>query len=136
MSLVRFSPFDDLFRTFANVGEPVGRDEWLPAVDIVENERAYEISVEVPAVARENINVSLKDGVLTVSGERSREKVDGERSHRVERQYGKFVRSFRLPENIDEDGINDGDEVNGTGPNAPFGPTKPCSVCGYSTRRT
>ena len=106
MSLVRFSPFDDLFRTFANVGEPVGRDEWLPAVDIVENERAYEISVEVPAVARENINVSLKDGVLTVSGERSREKVDGERSHRVERQYGKFVRSFRLPENIDEDGIS------------------------------
>ena len=106
MSLVRFSPFDDLFRTFANVGEPVGRDEWLPAVDIVENERAYEISVEVPAVARENINVSLKDGVLTVSGERSREKTDGERPHRVERQYGKFVRSFRLPENIDEDGIS------------------------------
>ena len=105
MSMVRYSPFDDLFRTFANVGEPMARDEWAPAVDIVETEKAYEISLEVPAVARDNINVSVKDGVLTVTGERSREKLEGEKVHRVERRYGKFVRSFRLPENIDEEGI-------------------------------
>ncbi len=105
MSLVRYSPFDDLFRTFASTGEPLGRDEWVPPVDIVETERAYEISLEVPAVPKEAINVSLKDGVLTVSGERSREKAEGERLHRVERVYGKFARSFRLPDNIDEEGI-------------------------------
>ncbi len=105
MSLVRYSPFDDLFRTFANAGESLSRDEWSPAVDITENDKAYEIALEVPAVAKDNIAVSLKDGVLTVSGERTRETVENERVHRVERQYGKFVRSFRLPENIDEDGI-------------------------------
>ena len=60
MSLVRYNPFDDLFRTFGNVGEPISRQEWFPAVDIVENENAYDISLEVPAVARENSRPSIR----------------------------------------------------------------------------
>lgn len=109
MSIVRWNPwreFDDLFTTMATLpGESLSRSEWLPAVDISETDGEYKIDVEIPAVARENINVSVKDGVLTVAGERKVEKEADGKTHRVERHTGRFCRSFRLPENVDEEGI-------------------------------
>ncbi|MCP5181572.1 MAG: Hsp20/alpha crystallin family protein [Pseudomonadales bacterium] len=102
MSLIRYSPIDDLFRTFANYGEPVSRGEWLPAVHIGELESAYEIDIDLPGVAREDIHVSVNEGVLTVSGERKPVEREGVRVHRNERTLGKFSRTFRLPENADE----------------------------------
>ena len=70
-----------------------------------EDDKSYQIDLEIPAVARENVEVSVSDGVLTINGERTmEEKGDGKR-HRVERRYGKFTRSFRLPENADEENI-------------------------------
>ena len=101
MSLIRYSPIDDLFRTFANLGEPLARDEYLPAVHIVELERAYEIAIDLPGVAREDIHVAVNDGILTVTGERKLVEAEGARVQRSERTLGKFNRTFRLPENAD-----------------------------------
>lgn len=109
MSIVRWNPwreFDDLFTNVAGLpSENLGRSEWLPPVDISETDTAYKIDVEIPAIARDDINVSIKDGVLTVTGERKVEKDTDGKTHRVERQYGRFSRSFRLPENVDEESI-------------------------------
>ncbi len=110
MNVVSWSPFrefDDLFSRFpVSLGENLARSEWLPPVDISESEAAYRIEIEIPAVASEDVSVSVKDGVLSVTGERNVEKeVEGKR-HRVERRFGKFTRSFRLPENVDEESIS------------------------------
>lgn len=109
MSIAHWNPwreFDDLFTRMTAPGEALARSEWLPPVDITEAEDAYHIDVEIPAVAPEQVDVSVKDGVLTVSGERcgQSESAEGKR-HRVERRWGRFSRSFRLPENVDEDAI-------------------------------
>lgn len=110
MSIVHWSPwrdFDDLFtRMTGPSGESMGRSEWLPPVDITETENAYRIEMEIPSVAAGDLDVSVNDGVLTVSGERKSESESGEgKRHRVERRWGKFSRSFRLPENVDADAI-------------------------------
>lgn len=109
MSIVRWNPlreFDDLFtRGSFYPSESLARSEWLPPVDISETESDYRINVEIPAVAADDVSVTVKDGVLTVAGERSRETEDGGKSHRIERSYGRFTRSFRLPENVDENAV-------------------------------
>ena len=109
MNLVNWSPFrefDDLFSRIPAVpGENLARSEWVPPVDIAETEGAYRIEIEIPAVARDDVSVSVKDGVLSVSGERKFERETEGKRHRVERRYGKFTRSFRLPENVDEEHI-------------------------------
>ncbi len=110
MNVVRWSPFrefDNFFQSFDRPVAPVRRADWLPLVDIRETEDNYQIDVEVPAVAAEDLSVSVTDGVLSVSGERkvSETKDKDGRAHRVERRYGKFVRNFRLPEDADENGV-------------------------------
>ncbi len=108
MSIVHWNPWRELDGLFARPAEMPARAEWLPPVDITETENAYRIDMEIAAVAAEDVSVSVKDGVLTVSGERKsgRDAGEGEgRRHRVERHWGKFSRSFRLPENADQDGI-------------------------------
>ncbi len=109
MNVVRWNPFrefDDFFTRGAGYpSESLARSEWLPPVDITESESDYRINVEIPAVAADDLKVTVKDGILTVAGERRYEKEDAGKSHRVERRYGRFVRSFRLPENVDEEGV-------------------------------
>lgn len=110
MNVVHWNPwreFDELFTRLAGpTGETLARSDWLPPVDITETEKAYLIDLELPAVPAEAVEVSVKDGVLTVSGERNSEnRSDDGKRHRVERRWGKFSRSFRLPENVDEDAI-------------------------------
>ena len=111
MNVVRWSPFrelDNLFQALDRPTAPVRRADWLPLVDIRESEGAYEIDVEVPAVASEDLSVSVADGVLTVSGERKvadRSEDEGNRVHRVERRYGRFVRNFQLPDDADHEQI-------------------------------
>jgi HSP20 family protein len=112
MNVVRWSPFrefDSLFRELERNTAPVRRADWLPLVDIRETDTAYQIDVEVPAVAAEDLSVNVAERVLTVSGERksSEERgTDEGRVHRTERRYGKFVRSFQLPEDADLDNIS------------------------------
>jgi HSP20 family protein len=107
MSLVRWNPFDEFDSVFAGLPATSPRrvSEWLPPVDITETDDSYLIDLELPAVAREDIKVSVNDGLLTVSGERKSEIRENGKMHRVERYYGKFQRSFRLPENVSEESI-------------------------------
>lgn len=74
---------------------------WAPNVDIAENPDSYEIHAELPGMREEDINLTLNNNILTISGEKKRE-VQEEKDNfvRVERSYGKFERSFSLPNNI------------------------------------
>ena len=111
MNVVRWSPFrefDNFFQALERPTPALRRADWLPLVDIRETDTNYQIDVEVPAVAAEDLSVSVTDGVLSVSGERkvSEVKDDEGKVHRVERRYGKFVRNFQLPEDADADAIS------------------------------
>lgn len=109
MNVVNFNPlrdFDDFFSRVTRYPSGNGnRTEWSPPVDISETDGEYKINVEIPAVSAKDVNVTVKDGVLTVTGERRFEKEDSHKSHRVERRYGRFTRTFALPENADEESI-------------------------------
>ena len=73
----------------------------MPAFDIAETKKEYTITGEIPGMDVKDLEVTLSDGILTVKGEKKHEKEDkGENYYRVERQYGSFHRSFRLPENV------------------------------------
>lgn len=80
---------------------------FVPRVDIVEAENAFEIHVAVPGMNKEDFKLDLNDSLLTVSGERkfTKEKKDNS-FHSIETQYGSFSRSFTLPENVDANNIS------------------------------
>jgi len=80
--------------------------EWAPLVDITEDEKEYLIKAELPEVKKDDVKVSVQDGVLTISGERKSEKEEkNKKFHRVEWAYGSFSRSFTLPEDADADKV-------------------------------
>lgn len=80
---------------------------WAPAVDISETDKEYLVKGELPGVKKDDVNVELHNGVLTLSGERRYEKEDkDEKYHRVERAYGSFSRSFSVPDNVDANAIS------------------------------
>jgi HSP20 family protein len=83
------------------------KDEWLPAFDIVENEKEYVFSAELPGMEVKDIEVTLSDGILTVKGEKKQEHEDkGKDYHRIERHYGSFHRSFRIPGKVKMEGVD------------------------------
>ena len=76
--------------------------QWVPLVDISEDDAEYVIKAELPEIKKEAVRVIVENGVLTISGERAFEKEEGtKRYHRVERSYGSFARSFAVPEDAD-----------------------------------
>jgi HSP20 family protein len=80
--------------------------EWVPAVDIVEDDKGYLLKVELPEVRKEDVKVTVESGTLTISGERQGEKeAKGRKFHRVERYYGRFERSFSLPDDARSDDV-------------------------------
>eukprot|EP01112_Ceratiomyxa_fruticulosa_P014033 TRINITY_DN3993_c0_g1_i1.p1 TRINITY_DN3993_c0_g1~~TRINITY_DN3993_c0_g1_i1.p1 ORF type:complete len:189 (-),score=51.20 TRINITY_DN3993_c0_g1_i1:197-763(-) len=80
---------------------------WRPTVDLRENEKSYIVHAELPGLRKEDINIDVHDGVLSISGERKFEhKEEKEKYHRVERSYGKFYRSFAIPKTVDPSTIN------------------------------
>ena len=80
--------------------------EYHPSVDIVETGEAYELEFDLPGFTRDDIKVSVNDGVLKVSGERTRNVEKNERYYRYfERPEGTFSRSFTLPDHVDGEGI-------------------------------
>ena len=118
MRVIKWEPFrdvDDIFdRFFAETlrrWPRVGTDarpsyDWAPVADVSETDAEYVIKAELPEVRKEDVNITLQDGVLTLTGERKQEKsTDDEKVHRVERFYGSFARRFALPDNVDETGI-------------------------------
>lgn len=78
-----------------------------PRVDIVEDNKTYRLSAELPGLDLDDINLDLSDGVLTLSGEKKTEKKEDKEDnyHMMERSYGFFRRSFSLPPSIEEDKI-------------------------------
>jgi HSP20 family protein len=95
---------DRLFEdTFARDGS-----SWVPAVDVQENDKEILLELELPGLKPENVEVTAENGVLTVRGEKKSERKEGEenRYHIVERAYGSFMRTFQLPQGIDEEQIN------------------------------
>lgn len=119
MSLVRWEPFsnvDELFNRMlpASFGRwprfalPSNgeKHEWAPSADISETEKEFLIRAELPAVKKEDVKVTIDQGMITIEGERKQEKEDKtEKYHRVESFHGSFMRSFSLPENVSTDGI-------------------------------
>jgi len=120
MSLVRWEPFSgtdeffnrmmpSLFGRWPRVSLPTdgqGRLEWAPSADISETDKEFLIRAELPAVRKEDVRVTVDEGMITIEGERKQEKEDkAEKYHRVESFYGKFSRSFSLPDNISADAI-------------------------------
>jgi len=79
--------------------EDRGQD-FTPACDIIESEEEYKILLDLPGLTKKEINIALKDHVLSVKGERSEELSEGETYRRQERRSGVFSRSFALPENV------------------------------------
>ena len=119
MSIVRYNSalndfvptsFNNLIDRFFN--ESISRSggsaySFTPRVDVVEDEKAFEIHVVVPGVNKEDFKLDLNDSLLTISGERKFLKEKKENNfHSIESQYGTFSRSFSLPENVDATKIN------------------------------
>jgi len=109
MSMIRWTPRRslmtlprDLDQFFGNFGMDYNTDTvWNPAVDIVENDKGYEVKAELPGMKKDEIKISFEDDVLSLSGERKNEKEEnGKNFHRIERSYGKFERCFHLPKNV------------------------------------
>jgi HSP20 family protein len=119
MELVRWEPFEGLNRLHSRINdlfdESFGRARslpsatagvWLPAVDILESKDAYLIRAELPGMKKEDFNLEVNDGTLTLSGERKAENLsDGVEYHRTERVNGRFSRSFYLPQTVKQDAI-------------------------------
>ncbi|MDE3155920.1 MAG: Hsp20/alpha crystallin family protein [Acidobacteriota bacterium] len=116
MAIVRWDPLRELLTlqnrmntAFAEAaGRPAGDDlltrgSWVPAVDIFETpDQALVLKAELPEVKREDIQLTIDNGTLTLSGERKlTHEVKEESYHRLERSYGAFSRSFRLPPTVD-----------------------------------
>ncbi|MGM0622764.1 MAG: Hsp20/alpha crystallin family protein [Campylobacterota bacterium] len=98
-------------RAFYNLGQAdAKKDEsisaFIPQVNTREDERAYYLDVDLPGVKKEDISIDVDEGVLSIYGERNfKDEVKEEDYYKVETRFGKFQRSFTLPENIDTEAI-------------------------------
>ncbi|GAB1724531.1 MAG: Hsp20 family protein [Nitrospira sp. CR1.1] len=119
MAIVRWDPFRELEEMSDRLNRMITRPgaaqtatqgkevmtvtDWAPTVDISETEAEYAIKAELPEIKKEDVKVTVEDGVLTLQGERKQEKEEkAKKYHRIERSYGRFVRSFTLPDSVDE----------------------------------
>ena len=114
MPIVKWDPLQEIGSLLDRYTKAVGRPikgsqeimatgDWAPRVDIAETDKKFVIKAEIPEVQKEDVKVTVDSGVLTIRGERKQEKEEKEKKfHRIERYYGSFVRSFTLPDNVDE----------------------------------
>jgi HSP20 family protein len=99
--------FEDTLSRTRGREEGLGTGMWTPAVDIFETAESVVVKAELPGLTREQVGIEVKDGVLTLKGERKVEKeVKEENYHRIERAYGTFQRSFSLPASVDQEKIS------------------------------
>ncbi|HJV93678.1 MAG TPA: Hsp20/alpha crystallin family protein [Azonexus sp.] len=120
MNLTKWDPLSELEAMSSHLNRIFGRPalpgaaahdmlkmaDWTPSVDISETDKEFLIKAEIPGVKKEDVKVTIESGMLTIKGERKMEKEEkGKKFHRVERSYGSFVRSFRIPDGVDESKI-------------------------------
>lgn len=121
-NITRWDPFSELTslqdrvnqlfsQTFGAPGrgseQSLFASNFVPPVDVYEDDHSITVQAELPGVKEEELDVRLENNVLTISGERKLENEDKkENFHRIERQYGRFVRSFTLPSTVDPDSVN------------------------------
>ena len=116
MALVRFEParevdslqsdMNRLFDSFFGRRSGNGDRRWMPAMDLIETEDHLVLRADLPGLSEDDVDIEIKDNVLTVSGERKTESEDkGEGYHRVERAFGSFARSLTLPQGIKADDV-------------------------------
>jgi HSP20 family protein len=112
MNVIRYQPWDLVDRFFNGHGVGFQNDAnaitaWAPRVDVKEEAERFLIRADVPGVDPKDIEVSVEDGVLTISGERkTEEREESAGWTRVERHAGRFQRSFTLPETVDAEGVS------------------------------
>jgi len=126
MTLVKFNPMRDLvdferqfnkmFNSFENrFGISRNKDEeneyenavWMPLTDIYEDKEKYTLKLDLPGIKKDDVKISFVDNKLSISGERSQESEHKDsKCHRIERSFGRYYRSFNLPENVQSDKIN------------------------------
>lgn len=115
MSIIRYNPADFVPTTFSSIIDKFfnetmqksGMSSFMPKVDVIENDKAFELHVEVPGMNKEDFKIEVNDNYLTISGERKLSTEKKERNyHSIETSYGSFSRSFTLPENVNADKIN------------------------------
>lgn len=114
-AIIRWDPFRELTDVHGRLSSILGRSQgngaisqsgavaapdWVPVVDIAENDHGYLLKIEIPGVREEDVSVKLDNRMLTVSGERKPEVADGVRYLRMERASGTFARAFQLAENV------------------------------------
>lgn len=120
MNLTKWDPFKELEDVSSRLNRIFGRSltrtepgsetltmvDWAPSADISETDTEYLIKAEIPGVKKEDVKVTVQDGMLTIQGERKMEKEEKDKKfHRIERSYGSFMRSFRVPDDADEASI-------------------------------
>jgi HSP20 family protein len=116
MQLTRWNPFvelDDIQQRLNRLfTEKTGKSpadafaDFMPPVDIQETDNEFIVKADLPEVKKTEVKVHLENGVLVIEGERRQDKEEkGNRFHRLEREYGKFVRRFAMPTDIDPDKI-------------------------------
>ncbi len=106
-----FGDFDGFFDGFARgsrASEVVNGQALRPAVDVRETDNEYQVKVDLPGIKKENLDIVIQDGVLTINAETREETREGEsgRLIRQERRYGKYVRSMRLGADVNEDSVH------------------------------
>ena len=116
MALTKWDPWremEDMFDRYTRAGgwprsggqDVVATGDWSPRVDIAETDKEFLIKAEITEVKKDDVTVTVDNGVLTFSGERKQEKEEkekGKKFHRMERYYGSFTRSFTIPDNVAE----------------------------------
>lgn len=126
MTLVKFNPMRDLVdfeREFSRMfnalenrfGISRSKEEnseyenavWMPLTDIYEDKDKYTLKLDLPGIKKDDVKISYVDGRLSISGERAQESEHKDsKCHRIERSFGRYYRSFNLPEHIQSDKIN------------------------------
>ena len=116
-ALTRWDPFKEMEETHNRLAHLFGLSpartgnggqeamtitQWAPSVDIIEDDKEWLVKADLPEVKKEDVKVTVENGVLTITGERKFEKEEKDKKyHRIERSYGNFFRSFTLPDAAD-----------------------------------
>lgn len=111
-TITRIDPFRELASLFENFADGTGKTQiqsgtFVPPVDVYEDEHTLILKLDVPGISEEDLDVQLENNTLTVKGERKFEKEEKEENfHRIERRYGTFLRTFRVPNTIDSEHVD------------------------------